>query len=76
MSDWRWGLDGEDARSVACPFCGAGVGEMCVSSSGRTSSNYHGERFAANENESDPLCRYCRLPRSQHQGAGRDAVCP
>ena len=57
MSTWRWGVDGENARSVACPLCGAAVGEMCVTSSGRTSSSFHGDRFAANETVSDPLCR-------------------
>lgn len=75
MSEWRWGLDGEDARSVACPYCGAGVGEMCVTESGRTSSNYHGERFAANEGDSDPVCRYCRQRQSEHGGPAQDE-CP
>jgi hypothetical protein len=75
VSDWRWGLDGENARSVACPYCGAQVGEMCLTSSGRTSSNYHGERFAANESDSDPLCRYCHRHHSEHSGEDQD-VCP
>lgn len=75
MSEWRWGLDGEAARSVACPYCGADVGEMCVTGSGRTSSNYHGERFAANSGENDSICRYCRRPQSEHGGPDQD-VCP
>lgn len=75
MSTWRWGVDGENARSVACPLCGAAVGEMCVTSSGRTSSSFHGDRFAANETESDPLCRYCRRPQSEHTGPGLES-CP
>lgn len=75
MSEWRWGLDGEDARSVACPYCGAGVGDMCVTDSGRTSSNYHGDRFAANETESDLVCRYCRRHQSEHGGIDQ-GVCP
>lgn len=75
MSDWRWGLDGEEARSVACPYCGAGVGEVCVTDSGRASSSYHGDRFAANQTESDPVCRYCRRHQSEHGGADQD-ICP
>ncbi len=75
MSEWRWGLDGTDARSVACPYCGAGVGDMCVTDSGRTSSSYHGDRFAANRSESDAVCRYCRRHESEHGGPDRD-ICP
>lgn len=75
MSEWLWGLDGENARSVACPYCGAGVGEMCVTESGRTSSNYHGDRFTANPSESDPICRNCGRAQSEHGGFDQD-VCP
>ena len=78
MSTWRWGIDGENARSVACPLCGAAVGEMCVTSSGRTSSSFHGDRFAANETDSDPLCRYsphAPPPKGDHTGRGHEP-CP
>lgn len=75
MSEWRWGLDGEEARSVACPYCGAAGGQMCVTESGRVASNYHGERFAANPGEADPICRHCRRYQSEHAGPDND-VCP
>lgn len=75
MSEWRWGLDGENARRVACPYCGADVGNMCVTDSGRISANYHGDRFAANQTESDPVCRYCRRHQSEHGGYDQ-GICP
>lgn len=48
---------------------------MCVTGSGRTSSNYHGDRFAANDSDSDPICRYCHRHQSDHEGTDLD-VCP
>lgn len=74
MVEWRWGVDTENARSVECPYCGAGVGDPCVSESGGR-ANYHGERFAANTSPSDPICRWCHLPQSEHTGPDQE-TCP
>ncbi|WP_436796485.1 zinc finger domain-containing protein [Corynebacterium glaucum] len=72
---WRWDVDPRSSKDIQCPYCGAPIGESCVSSSGSLATSTHVDRMRLSKTDFEPVCRYCKRPQSEHSGENNE-VCP